>query len=127
MKMVNSYSPRRRSLLPALFAFAALALSGQPFAPGRALAGPPPADCEGDACSSIVVTFDEAKGQYRAQNNSEQWARVTASNVAASSSVCLAPGKAAHLALKSIVGPYRAAYAPARCGEEDAAGPPDAE
>jgi len=74
-----------------------------------------------------AVSFDEMKGQYRAQNNSpDRWARVTAANVASAASVCLAPGQAAHLSLKSIVGPYRAACAPARCGEEDASGAPPA-
>lgn len=86
-------------------------------------------ECEGNACAQVTLTFDEAKGQYRAQNNSpDRWARVTASNVASAASVCLAPGKAAYLSLKSIVGPYRASFAPVRCGEEDPAGaPPGAE
>ncbi|HEX7957529.1 MAG TPA: hypothetical protein VF508_11335 [Pyrinomonadaceae bacterium] len=83
------------------------------------------AECEGDACSQVTSTFDEAKQQYKARNNSpDRWARVTASNMASSASVCLGPGKEAYLALKTLVGPYRAVYAAARCGEDDAAGPP---
>src|SRR4051812_25960324 len=82
-------------------------------------------DCEGDACSQVTVTFDEAKQQYTARNNSaERWARVSASNVAAAQSVCLGPGKEARLALKSIVGAYRAEYAETRCGEDAITGPP---
>lgn len=113
----------------AAFAAALLlvALSGLHAASAGAAPPAPFTDCEGDACGSVQVAFDDAKGQYRAQNNSDRWARVTASNVAAAASVCLAPGKAAHLALKSIVGPYHASYAPAKCGEEDPAGPPGLE
>ena len=75
------------------------------------------AECEGTACAQVVVTFDEAKGQYRAQNNSaDSWVRVAAANMADSSSACLAPGKDGYLALKSIVGTYRADYSEPRCG-----------
>jgi hypothetical protein len=81
-------------------------------------------ECEGDACSQVTVTFEESKQQYRAVNNSaDRWARVTASNEAASAGACLAPGKDAYLPLKSIAGPYHAAYAEVRCGEA-AANPP---
>lgn len=73
-------------------------------------------DCEGTACVQVAVTFDEAKGQYRVQNNSaDARVRVTASNRAASAEVCVAPGKSEHLSLKSIVGAYRADY-DASCG-----------
>ena len=86
------------------------------------------AECEGDACSQVSVTFDESKQQYRAVNNStEHWARVTASNMAASASACLAPGKEAYLPMKSITGAYHAVYAEIRCGEEAASGPPSGE
>jgi hypothetical protein len=78
-------------------------------------------DCEGDACPSVTFTFDDTKQQYHAQNNSQdRWARVTASNLAASSSACLAPGKDAYLTLKTVVGSYRADYAETRCGEQGA-------
>jgi hypothetical protein len=69
-----------------------------------------------------------SRQQYRAVNNSpDRWARVTASNMAASASACLAPGREAYLPLKSISGAYRAAYAEARCGEPEATGPPGGE
>jgi hypothetical protein len=85
-------------------------------------------DCEGDACSQVTVTFDESRQQYRAQNNSaDHWARVTASNMAASASACLAPGRDAYLPLKSIAGAYHAEYAEARCGEVEPSGPPSGE
>jgi hypothetical protein len=43
-------------------------------------ARPAPDDCEGDACASVTVTFDETKQQYLAQNNSsDRWVRVSAS------------------------------------------------
>ena len=75
------------------------------------------AECEGDACAVVAVTFDETKQQYRAQNNSpDRWVRVVAANVASASDLCVGPGKAGYLQLKSIVGPYRAGYAEPRCG-----------
>jgi hypothetical protein len=85
-------------------------------------------ECEGDACSQVTLAFDESKQQYRAVNNSaDHWARVTASNMAASASVCLAPGGVAYLPLKSVAGAYHAAYAEARCGETESSGPPAGE
>lgn len=80
------------------------------------------AACEGDACQQIVVTYDDAKQQYRAQNNSsDRWARVSASNLATDASVCVGPGKAEYLPLKSIVGAYRAAFSEVRCGVQGGA------
>jgi hypothetical protein len=85
-------------------------------------------DCEGDACAQVTLAFDDAKQQYRAVNNSaDRWARVTASNMAGSASACLTPGGAAYLPLKSVAGPYHAAYAEARCGEPETTGPPSGE
>jgi hypothetical protein len=125
--------PRAAAAVLAMLAgLAVLILPGRhdAFARGGGAARLPPAspaaaDCEGDACSQVSVTFDESKQEYRAVNNSaDRWARVTASNVAASASACLAPGKDAYLALKSIAGSYHAAYAEVRCGEAEPTGPP---
>jgi hypothetical protein len=113
-----------------LAVLAGLTLSGQggSHALARGLSSPRPAfaECEGDACAQVSVTFDESKQQYRALNNSpDRWVRVTASNMAASASACLAPGKEAYLPLKSMTGAFHAGYAEARCGEEAASGPPE--
>lgn len=107
---------RRRRVLITLAA--AVTLSVQLGPHGRASARPwVAAECEGDACAQVAVTFDEARQQYRAQNDSaDRWVRVTASNLAASAAACLAPGASAYLPLKSVVGPYRAAYAEPKCG-----------
>lgn len=68
-------------------------------------------ECEGDACSQILVTRDEAKERYKVQNNSaDQWVRVEAANLAATASTCVEPGKDAYLSLKSIVGAYKANF-----------------
>jgi hypothetical protein len=76
-------------------------------------------DCEGDACSHVIVTYDDSKQQYQAQNNStDRWVRVSASNLAAATSACIEPGKSAYLPLKSLVMPYRTTYAEARFGEQ---------
>jgi hypothetical protein len=71
----------------------------------------------------VTLTFDDARQQYRAHNNStDRWVSVSASNLAAASSACLAPGKDAYLPLKSLVAPYRAAFAEDRCGEPEGVG-----
>jgi hypothetical protein len=114
----------------ALMAALVLSAQGGPrtFACGLPSLRPAAAECEGDACAQVSVTFDESKQQYRAFNNSaDHWARVTASNMAASASACLAPGKDTYLPLKSIAGAYHAAYAETRCGEEEPSGPPGGE
>jgi hypothetical protein len=83
--------------------------------------------CEGDACSQVSMTFDEQRQQYHAHNNSsERWARVTASNLAATTTACLGPGGDAYLTLKSMEGAYRADFTEARCGEEGPEGAPPA-
>ena len=85
----------------------------------RHAAAAPAADCEGDACSSVTFSFDDSKQQYRALNNSsDRWVKVLASNLAASASACLAPGKEGYLPLKGVVGSYRADFAEQRCGEQ---------
>jgi len=118
---------RTAALLAALAGPAALgpAARGGPLARSLSSSRPAAAECEGDACSQVSVTFDESRQQYKAVNNSsDRWAQVTASNMAASASACLAPGKEAYLPLKSITGAYGAEYAEARCGEAAASGPP---
>jgi hypothetical protein len=83
------------------------------------------AECEGDACGQVLVTFDESKQQYKVQNNSaDRWVRVAASNPAASASACAAPGKVEYLALKNIAGAYRAAYVESGCDMHAGGGPP---
>ena len=112
---------RRRRVLITLAA--AVTLSVQLGPHGRASARPwVAAECEGDACAQVAVTFDEARQQYRAQNNSaDRWVKVSASNLAAAAGACLGPGAAEYLPLKSIVAPYRAEFDEPRCGApEDA-------
>ena len=67
-------------------------------------------DCEGNACAQVTLTYDEAKEQYKVQNNSDRPVRVEASDWAGGSSVRVAAGKTDHLPMKSFVGPYRANY-----------------
>ncbi len=106
---------RRQSRIAVLAASVVLTLSGQIGALGR-ITPVPALECEGAACAQVTLTFDEAKDQYRVQNNSaDAWVRVTASNLAASANACVAPGKAEYLPLKGIVGAYRADYG-SSCG-----------
>jgi hypothetical protein len=95
-----------------------LTLSGQVGTFGR-VAAASALECEGAACAQVTLTFDEAKGKYRVQNNSaDAWVRVSASNMAASAEVCVAPGKADHLSLRGIVGTYKVSY-DSTCGGGD--------
>lgn len=67
-------------------------------------------DCDGDACGQVTVTWDDTREQYKVQNNStDHWIRVSAANLAATASTCVAAGKADYLSLKSIVA-YQAKY-----------------
>jgi hypothetical protein len=121
---------RTKAALAVMMGVAVLMVSRRPAAFARTNGIAPPAspssaaaDCEGDACASVTLTFDDAKQQYRAHNNStDRWVSVSASNLAAASSACLAPGKDAYLPLKSMVAPYRAAFAEDRCGEPEGVG-----
>ena len=67
-------------------------------------------DCEGNACAQVTLTYDEAKQQYKVQNSSDRLVRVEASNLAGGHRMLVEAGKEAYLAMKSIVGPYRANY-----------------
>jgi len=68
-------------------------------------------DCEGDACSQVTITWEEAKERYKVRNNSaDQWVRVEAANLAATAATCVGPSKEAYLSLKSIVGAYKAKF-----------------
>lgn len=114
---MKRHATGRRVLLAALAACAALSLPGRPGDAGRASAHPALIECEGDACAAVTLAFDEVKGQYRVRNDSpDRWARVTASNLAAAFSACVAPGRDEYLPMKSVVAPYKAVYAEARCG-----------
>jgi hypothetical protein len=117
----NSNRTRLRRASAVLTVSAVLALSGRGAQPARAhspAVASAVAECEGDACAQVAFTFDEAKQQYRAHNNSEErWVKVSASNLASSASACLAPGKEQYLAIKTVVGTYRVDYAEVKCGE----------
>ena len=101
--------------------FLTLLLTTPSATPGLSSA-PTAEDCEGGACAQVAVTFDEAKQQFLARNNSaDRWVRVAASNLAASAVACLPPGKDDYLQLKSIVGAYRADFSEVRCGSQGGA------
>ena len=107
-------SKRATAALALTCVLAACCAAGTPAA--RAVSSPP-AECEGAACQQVTVTFDEARQQYRVQNNSaDRWVRVAASNLAASAFACVGPGKAEDLPLRSIAGSYRAVYSDQTCG-----------
>ncbi|HEY9401486.1 MAG TPA: hypothetical protein VIQ24_02245 [Pyrinomonadaceae bacterium] len=67
-------------------------------------------DCEGNACTQVTLTFDEAKQQYKVQNNSNRVVRVEGSDWAGGKSIAVEAGKTDYLPMKSFVGAYRANY-----------------
>src|ERR1700759_4772699 len=107
---------RSATRLPLATCVLAFILFSAPTIARRVTAASSVTDCEGDACSQVTLTFDDAKQQYLAQNNSQdRFVRVSASNVAAAAGAGVAPSKSEYLPLKSIVGSYRADYAEAKC------------
>lgn len=110
---------RSKRLLPALALACALTAAAAAARPAPA----PEASCEGDACASVTLTFDEAKQQYHARNDSpDRWVTLSVANRVAAAGVCLAPGRDAFLPIKGLVPPYRASFAEARCGAPDGVG-----
>lgn len=75
-------------------------------------------ECEGDGCAQVTITWDDAKQEYKVQNNSaDRWVRIEGANLVSNASLCLAPTKSDYLALKTIVGPLRANLAEEKCGK----------
>ena len=101
-----------RAALVAACALMAGAGSPGPFTPaGAAAQGPGPAPaCEGSACAQVALSFDDARQQYRAQNNSDRAVVVEGENLVAAARVRVAAGRAEYLPLKSLAGAYRANY-----------------
>jgi hypothetical protein len=125
-KHTNRLRARSGVRAAAAAALVALSFAGQSGASARvspARADMPPAiECEGTACQQVTLTFDEARQQYRAHNNSsDTYVRVSASNSAASAEACVGPGKDSYLPLKSIDGPYRADSEGSSCGSAEGA------
>ena len=76
-------------------------------------------ECQGDGCNQVTITWDETKQQYKVQNNSaDRWVKVEASNLVASSSLCVGPTKSDHLSLSTVVGAFRANLAEESCGRK---------
>ena len=67
-------------------------------------------DCEGNACSSVTLTWDADQQKFRAQNNGSRSARVEAFNWAGGVSVLVQPGASEYLSIKSFDGPYHANF-----------------
>lgn len=73
-------------------------------------------DCEGDACSSVTLTWDNDRQQFRVQNSSAtRWVKVDAGNSTGGISMCIGPTKTEYLPLKTITGKYRATYNEESC------------
>lgn len=67
-------------------------------------------DCEGEACLSVTLTWEDETQGFRADNSSARRVRVEVESFAGKSSVLVEPGKSAYLLVKSFEGPYRASF-----------------
>jgi methionine-rich copper-binding protein CopC len=114
-RQLKRYHPMKRSITTFVIGLVMLAITVivagaaenlLPVSPASSLS----VDCEGNACAQVTLTFDEAKQQYKVQNNSNQLVRVEASNLAGGNRILVEAGKEAYLPMKSIVGSYRATY-----------------
>lgn len=82
----------------------------------QAVAGVPPRtsraahDCEGAACPSVTLTWEEEGQRFRADNSSAQRVRVTVTTFAGDSWIVVEPQKSDYLLVKGFNGPYRAEF-----------------
>lgn len=67
-------------------------------------------DCEGDACPSVTLTWEEDGQQFRVDNNSDRAVKVEVTTYAGKSGVRLEPQKSDYLQVKTFNGPYRADF-----------------
>lgn len=96
------------ALLVCLLSFTLAPLMAAPrtASPARAAAY----DCEGDACSSVKLTWEEETQGFRADNSSDRRLRVEVETFAGKSAVVVEAGKSAYLLVKNFEGPYHAAF-----------------
>lgn len=67
-------------------------------------------DCEGGACASVALAWEEEGQRFRADNTSAQRVRVEVETSAGKSSVSVEPRRSEYLQVKSFNGPYRAEF-----------------
>jgi hypothetical protein len=67
-------------------------------------------DCEGDACSSVTLTWEEDGQRFKAENNSDRAVKVEVTTFAGKSSVSVGPQASDYLEVKTFNGPYHADY-----------------
>ena len=73
-------------------------------------------DCEGNACSSITLTWDDTKQLYHVQNSSTtRWVRVDVTSQAGAMGLCVGPSRSEDLPLKNLTGKYHANYNEESC------------
>lgn len=89
----------------------AVALTHQ--SPARGASLPPLGtdyECEGGACSSVTLMWEEEGQRFRADNSSPRKVRVTVSTFAGDSWVVIEPQSSAYLGVKGFNGAYRAEF-----------------
>ena len=67
-------------------------------------------DCEGDACSSVTLTWEDDGQRFRADNDSASVVKVGVSTYAGDSVARVGPHESGYLEVKYFNGPYRADF-----------------
>lgn len=95
----------------ALFHLLCFALAATFIPPTRAAVARPSAyDCEGAACASVALAWEEEGQRFRVDNSSSRRVRVEVETFAGKSSVTVEPQKSEYIQVKSFNGPYRAEF-----------------
>jgi hypothetical protein len=66
--------------------------------------------CEGDACASITLTWEEEGQRFRADNSSDRRVRVEVETFGGTSAVTVEPASHDYLQVKTFNGPYHARF-----------------
>lgn len=110
----HTHRPRPpRTILLALLCPLLVGLALPPMPAAHAATPPPllaPYDCEGGACASVTLSWENEGQRFRADNSSSQRVRVTVTTFAGDSWVIVEPQASGYLGVKSFNGAYRAEF-----------------
>jgi|SRR6266545_1864831 hypothetical protein len=67
-------------------------------------------ECEGNACSQVVLTWEDERQQFRVQNDSDRRVRIDVTTFAGDSTIRVDAHKSDYLLVKTFNGPFRANF-----------------
>ena len=108
-------SRRLRPLGRTSFALVCLLCAALAITPVPAARSAPPTaraayDCEGGACASVTLTWEEEGQRFRVDNSAARRVRVTVTTFAGESWVVVEPQASAYLGVKNFNRAYRAEF-----------------